>query len=64
MRTLGTYSNELRLGAARKLAGKHKLAITGSGNPAVDKSEARRKAAAGIDPDQLFARHGATGKRH
>jgi integrase len=52
--TLGQYTNELKLAAARDIASKRKLEIANGQNPAADKAEARRKTAAGIDPDALF----------
>ena len=52
--TLGPYTSELKLAAARDIASKRKLEIANGQNPAADKAEARRKTAAGIDPDALF----------
>jgi len=52
--TLGSYSSELKLAAARTIASKRKLEIADGKNPAAEKAEARRKVAAGIDPDALF----------
>ncbi|UFX45217.1 integrase arm-type DNA-binding domain-containing protein [Bradyrhizobium sp. 41S5] len=53
--TLGPYSEAMKLAAAREIAGRRKLEIAGGSNPAAEKTEARRKAAAGIDPDALFS---------
>lgn len=53
--TLGPYTSELRLAAARDIASKRKLEIANGRNPAEEKAEARRKVAAGIDPDALFS---------
>jgi hypothetical protein len=44
----------LKLAAARDIASKRKLEIANGQNPAAEKAEARRKVAAGIDPDALF----------
>ena len=52
--TLGPYTSELKLAAARDIASRRKLEIANGQNPAADKAEARRKTAAGINPDTLF----------
>jgi hypothetical protein len=41
--TLGPYTSELKLAAARDIASKRKLEIANGQNPAADKAEARRK---------------------
>jgi integrase len=53
--TIGEYSETLGLEKARDIASKEKLRIVTGADPAAEKVEARRIAAAGTAKDQLFA---------
>jgi integrase len=53
--TLEPYSDEFGLAAARKLAGRFRIKIAEGADPAHEKAEARRKAAAGITEGAMFA---------
>ena len=52
--TIGEYGDKLKLEEAREIAADEKLKIVKGADPGAEKAEARRKAAAGIDPDALF----------
>ncbi|PSO20299.1 Arm DNA-binding domain-containing protein [Bradyrhizobium sp. MOS003] len=53
--TLEPYSDEFGLAAARKLASRFRIKIAEGADPAAEKAEARRKAAAGIDQGAMFS---------
>ncbi|MBR0982333.1 tyrosine-type recombinase/integrase [Bradyrhizobium liaoningense] len=53
--TLEPYSEEFGLAAARKLASRFRIKIAEGADPAAEKAEARRKAAAGIDHGAMFS---------
>lgn len=52
--TLGKYSEALGLAEAQRIANRQLREVADGADPAMDKAEARRKAAAGIDASQLF----------
>jgi integrase len=57
--TIGTYSDDLGLDRARELASAAKLRVNLGADPAAEKVEARRIAAAGIAEGELFVTHWA-----
>ena len=62
--TLGSYPT-IGLDDARKLADSVKRdVLVNRKDPAAEKTETRRKAAAGIDPDAMFTTAWASGRRH